>query len=383
MTGVRHPAASSSEASELSEFSDPSDPSVKDRVALPRAVHPIDAGIEDHPRKEHMMLLSRVAESVYWSSRYLERAEATARLMKIHTEMFLDLPRHVGIGWSPLLAVTGSREDFDAHHGEATEDDVIRFLATDPSSSASIVSAIAAARTNFRVTRAIFPNSSWEELNRLFLWIAESRSVAVDRRTRASWMDRVIRDCQVLRGLLSSTMSHDAAYSFMEIGRALECADMTTRVLDVQAGVLLSQPVASESTVATYGDITWASVLKSLSAHQMFCRTVRSGIGGPEALRFLLRDPQFPKSVEHSLTRISRELLELPRYDAAMARCAEVQRLLVDAEVGELAGDGLHDYVDQLQIGIADLHSALTQTYFMRAPESVQRQSSDALVATA
>ncbi len=371
MTGVRKPTASSA------------DPSVDDRNAGPLTVHPDDTETEDHQRKDHMMLLSRVAESVYWSSRYLERAEATARLMRIHTEMFLDLPRHVGIEWSPLLAVTGSRDDFDAGHEEATEDAVVRFLATDPSSSASIVSAVSAARANFRVTRAIFPNSSWEELNRLFLWIAESRSVAVDRRTRASWMDRVIRDCQVLRGLLSSTMSHDAAYSFMEIGRSLECADMTTRVLDVQAGVLLAQPVASESTVATYADITWASVLKSLSAHQMFRRTVRSGISGPEALRFLLRDPQFPKSVEHSLTRISRALLELPRYDVAMQRCAEVQRLLVDAEVAELAGEGLHEYVDQLQIGIADLHSALTETYFVRAAESVQRQSSGALVASA
>ena len=100
-------------------------------------------------------------------------------------------------------------------------------------------------------------------------------------------------------------------------------------------------------------------------------------------MRFLLRDPQFPKSVEHSLTRISRALLELPRYDAAMQRCAEVQRLLVDAEVGELAGEGLHEYVDQLQIGIADLHSALTETYFVRAAESVQRQSSDAIMASA
>ncbi len=329
------------------------------------------------------MLLSRVAESVYWSARYLERTEATARLIKIHTELFLDMPRHVGIEWSPLLAVTGTREDFDEHHTEATEDAVIRFLAADPSSSASIVSSVSAARANFRVTRAIFPSSSWEELNRLFLWIAESRSVAVDRRTRVSWMDRVIRDCQVLRGLMASTMSHDAAYSFVEIGRALECADMTTRVLDVQAGVLLAQPSSSESTSATYADITWAGVLKSLSAHQMFRRTIRSGISGPEALRFLLRDSQFPKSVEHSLTRISRALLELPRYEVAMQRCADVQKLLVDADVGGLAGQGLHEYVDELQIGIGELHSALTDTYFVRNAVSAQQQASDSLVASA
>lgn len=327
------------------------------------------------------MLLSRVAESVYWSSRYLERAEATARLLKVHTEMFLDLPREVGIGWEPLLAVTGTRTDFDETHSEANEDAVVRFLATETSSSASIVASVSLARSNFRVTRAIFPNSSWEELNRLYLWTGESRSAAVDRRTRLAWMDRVIRDCQILRGLMASTMSHDAAYSFVEIGRAIECADMTTRVLDVQAGVLIAELGSSTSTSATYADITWASVLKSLAAHQMFRRTVRSGISGAEALRFLLRDPQFPRSVEHSLTRVSRSLLELPRYEAAMARCAQVQALLVDAEVGHLAGTGLHDYVDELQIGIGELHMALAETYF-HARVGVAR-SENALLASA
>ena len=327
------------------------------------------------------MLLSRVAESVYWSGRYLERAEGTARMIKIHTELFLDLPRSAGIGWSPLLAITGSTADFDEHYGRpatnastdgigapsgsAAEEDVIRFLATDPNNPASIISSLSAARANFRVTRAVFPGSSWEILNALFLWNVEARTLAVDRRTRLAWMDRVIRDCQTLRGLLSSTMSHDAAYSFLEIGRSIEIADLTTRVLDVQAGVLMGSPKAMGA--ARYSDITWMSVLKSLAAHQMFRRTVRGGVSGPEALRFLLRDPQFPRSVEHSLTRISRSLMELPRYDEAMAGCAEVQKMLVDADVSELAVAGLHEYVDDVQLGIAALHEALVSTYFVRA----------------
>lgn len=329
------------------------------------------------------MLLSRVAESVYWSGRYLERAEATARLIKIHTEMYLDLPIAVGIGWSPLLAVTGSRDAFNEQHefDGHSEDDVIRFLATDLDSTASIFSSISAARSNFRVTRAVFPNASWEELNRLYLWVVQTRTQAVDRRTRLAWMERVIRDCQVLRGMLMSIMSHDEAYSFLEIGRSIECADMTTRVLDVQADVLLANASSAESE--TYSDITWASVLKSLSAHQMFRRTVRSGISGPEALQFLLRDPQFPKSVEHSLTRISRSLLELPRYDQPMAGCAHVQKLLEDAQVGDLTAVQLHDYVDDLQIGIGELHTAITETYFVNAATPALRHREPAELATA
>ena len=327
------------------------------------------------------MLLSRVAESAYWSARYLERAEATARVMKIHTEMLLDLPAEIGIGWSPLLAVTGSAEAFAEHHHNVDEDAVIRFLATNAKSSASILSSMVAARSNFRVTRAIFPNSSWEELNRLYLWIVASKGKAVDRRTRLSWLDRVIRDCQVLRGLLSSTMSHDAAYSFMEMGRAIECADMTSRVLDVQAGILLGKPGTGAGAPDAYADITWATALKSLSAHQMFRRTVRAGVSGPEVLRFLLRDAQFPKSVEHSLTRTSRALLELPRYEHAMTYCARVENLLQDADVGELAGVGLHEWVDELQVRIGDLHDAITETYFVRS--ATQSQQAVPLLATA
>lgn len=325
------------------------------------------------------MLLSRIAEAVYWSGRYLERAEATARLIKIHTELFLDLPKSVDVGWSPLLAVTGTGEVFQERFGadpsQATEDEVVRFLASDPSSPASILASLSSARENFRVTRAVVPASSWTELNQLFLWVVESRSLATDRRTRLAWMDHVIRSCHVLRGILDSTMSHDAAYAFLQIGRFLECADMTTRVLDVQASVLVkahdSFTPADDSSVSeqsTYSDITWMSVLKSLSAHQMYRRTVRLGVSGPDALHFLLSDPRFPRSVDHSLVRISRALIELPRFDAAMARCAEVQELIVTTEVGDMTASDLHEYVDQLQLGIARIHDAVTNSYFVRAP---------------
>ena len=316
--------------------------------------------------KENTLLLSRVAEAVYWSGRYLERTEATARLVKIHTELMLDLPRAAGLTWSPLLAVTGSKASFDEHYDEQSEDNIISFLTVDANGQDSILASLTSARNNFRVTRNVLPASAWEQLNQLYLWVAQSRSQAVDRRTRLAWMDRVIRDCQLLRGLLAGTMSHDAAYSFLEVGSLLERADMTSRVLDVQAGVLASGvPTGSVLAADAYGDVTWMAVLRSVSAQQMFRRAVRTGISGPEALRFLLRDAQFPRSVEHCLIGISRALMELPRYELAMAGCADVQQLLETADVGALVSKGLHDYVDQLQIGIGWLHDALTVTYFV------------------
>ena len=321
--------------------------------------------------KETSVLLSRVAEAVYWSGRYLERTEATARLVKVHTELFLDLPRAAGLTWTPLLAVTGSEASFDEHYDEVTEENIIRFLTVDANGQDSILASLTAARNNFRVTRNVLPAAAWEQLNQLYLWMAQSRGQAVDRRTRLAWMDRVIRDCQLMRGLLAGTMSHDAAYSFLEVGSLLERADMTSRVLDVQAGVLTGgHGHVGDSSTSTYGDVTWMAVLRSLSAQQMFRRSVRTGISGPEALRFLLRDAQFPRSVEHCLTGVSRALMELPRYELAMAGCAHVQQLLEDADVSALVAEGLHEYVDALQVGIASLHDALTETYFVPATTS-------------
>jgi uncharacterized alpha-E superfamily protein len=310
------------------------------------------------------MLLSRVAESVYWAGRYLERAEATARLVRTHTELYLDLPRSAGVTWAPLLAVTGSSRACAERYGDEAEDHVVRFLTADLSHSGSIVASLSSARDNFRVTRAVFPKTCWEMLNRLHNWASDTAGDGVDRRTRIDWMDSVIHQTQQLGGLLAGTMSHDHAYSFLEVGRMIERADMTTRVLDVQGTILLGEV---PDNLLPYADVVWMHALRSLSAHQMFRRAVGRGVSGPAAIGFLLRDEQFPRSVEHCLTAISRELLELPRYELPMSGCAMVQEVLEDAEFDALAMAGLREFMDGVQVGLASLHDLVAQTYFQNA----------------
>ncbi|MFI5042184.1 MAG: alpha-E domain-containing protein [Acidimicrobiales bacterium] len=314
------------------------------------------------------MLLSRVAESVYWAGRYLERTEGTARMIRVHTELYLDLPRSAGVGWSPLLAVTGSGELFHERYQHAEEEAVVRFLATDLDNPGSIRTSLTNARTNFRVARAIFPEAASMVVNELYHSVIETGPDAVERRTRAQWMERVVQRCQHLAGVLDSVMIHDETWAFLEIGRYLERADMVSRVLDVQAGILIDQPDRAQEP---YADVTWMSVLRSLSAFQMFRRSVGGGVSGPAALQFLLRDPQFPRSVEHCLTGIARSLLELPRCQAPMAGCAAAQELLEEPPVEDLLGAAdLHRYVDRLQVGIGELHDLVAETYFRMAPTS-------------
>jgi uncharacterized alpha-E superfamily protein len=316
-------------------------------------------------KEDDTMLLSRVAESVYWGGRYLERAEATARLVKVHTELYLDLPKSANVGWSPLLAVTGSWDGFRTSHPDAGEEDVISFLAADADNPGSIIASIAHARDNLRTTRAMLPPTAWRVLNELHLWAMDTGGDSVDRRTRVTWMDEVIAQCQLLSGVVTGTMSHDECYSFLEVGRLVERADMTTRVLDVQAGILMRQ---LGDGAEPYADVTWMSVLRSLAAAQMFRRTASVGAPGREALRFLLKDPRFPRSVEHCLIGLSRALLELPHADEPMAGCARLQTALEDVGVADLTAATLHGFVDRLQEGIAEVHDLVSETYFRTAP---------------
>lgn len=315
------------------------------------------------------MLLSRFAESLYWAGRYLERAEATSRMIKVHTELFLDLPRCAGVGWSPLLAVTGGREEFLDRYVGPEEDDVVAFLATDPKNLGSIMASIARARTSLGVSRVILPSASWEVLNELHEWATDSSTEAIDRRTRLGWMNNVISDCQLLSGLLAGTMCDDEAYAFLQIGRYLERVDMTTRVLHVQANILISQP----GDGAPYRDVTWMGVLRSLSAHQMFCRHAGCGMSGPAALRFLLQETRFPRSVEFCLTTISRALSQLPpailpRSSLPLARCAKVQAQLRELTFTDLLTPGdLHELASHLQAGMGEVHDMLVEAYFRLA----------------
>ena len=311
------------------------------------------------------MLLSRVAESVYWAGRYLERAETTARLVKTHTELYLALPLSVGLGWSPLLAVTGSDEAYRDQYTGAREDDIVTFLLADHDHPGSVVASIAQARHNLKVTRAILPRRTWEVVNEAHMWSNDTCDKGVSRRARLDWTEEVIRRCHLISGSMAATMCRDDAYSFLEVGRFVERADMTTRVLDVQAGILMSDRT---DRIEPYADLTWMAVLRSLGAEQMFRRSFGGAVDGGEAVRFLLRDPSFPRSVEHCLIEVSRWLLELPHQEEAMAGCAAVQRRLDELGTTEsFDADALHQFVDRLQEGLGSLHASLSDTYFLNA----------------
>jgi len=306
------------------------------------------------------MLLSRVAENIYWAGRYLERAEATARLVKTHTGLFIDLPRSAALGWTPLLAVTGSAEIYEEEHIGTSEDEIVTFLLADAAHIGSVVNSVSRAREALRATRALVPQRSWEIVNEMHIWTHDTCVDGVDRRARLGWTEDVIRWCNLLSGSLLATMTRDDAYSFLQIGTFVERADMTTRVLDVQAGILMADQARN---LHPYSDLTWLAVLRSLGAEQMFRRASGGLVSGVDAVQFLLRDPSFPRSVEHCLIEVSRWLLELPNHERPMAGCADVQRHLDKVNETDLTADALHAVVDDLQKGLGSLHDSVHDTF--------------------
>lgn len=314
------------------------------------------------------MLLSRIAEHVYWTGRYLERAEATARIVAAHTEVYLDLPKAAGANWGSLLAVVGGLDEFAAAHPQTDEESIVHFLLCDADHAGSVVSSIARARQNLRTVRSLFPRGAWETVNELHLSALDDAHSAVARQGRLRWAESVMARIQRLTGLLNDTMAHDDAFSFLAIGRNVERADMTTRVLDVQASTLLG----SGAGLRPYTDVMWMGVLNALGAAEAYRRRVHARVEGAGVVDFLLHDGQFPRSVECCITEISRHLLELPRYDGPMSRCATLQAQLEEGKrhpMGPAAGWALlRNDLDDVQVGLADLHGALGAAYFPGAP---------------
>lgn len=306
-------------------------------------------------------MLSRVASNIYWFGRFIERSESTARMVGVHANLLLDLPRKMQFGWVPLIAITGNEETFRADYKDTDEASVVRFLLADERNPGSIVASLRQARENLRTTRDSLPREVWEQVNDLYLFVREQGDKPVSRRYRQAFLDRVIRTSQQLVGLLASITSRDDAFNFMRLGYNVERADMTTRILDIRSESLLT--VRNEE-LAPFQNIQWMSLLKSLSAYQMYRRHVRMRVSGPPALKFLLQNDAFPRAAMFCFNRIEAGLKRLPHHRACMAANRRLTQKVAKADVEALVQSGLSTFLDDLQQDLSQLHELISKTYF-------------------
>jgi uncharacterized alpha-E superfamily protein len=317
------------------------------------------------------MLLSSVAERVYWLARYIERVENTARIIMVNNNLLMDLPRNMAYGWEPIIAIMGSMDQFYELYDEATERNVIKFLVFDSRNSNCILNVLAHARENLRTTRAICPRAVWEVVNDLYSYAKENKASVIGRKGRYDYMKHLINSCLLLMGKFSSTMSHDQTYNFFRIGKNIERGDMTSRVIDVRANNLL--PKESEE-LKPFDDIQWKGVLELVAAYQMYRRYVHVRVRGAEVLRYLLQDPYFPRTVTRCLTEVEHCLHELPRNEAPLRALGSAQRMVQDITVEKVIGENLNEYINDLQLRINDVHDQLAVTYFDGIDELAERK---------
>jgi len=316
-------------------------------------------------------LLSRVADSVYWMGRYIERAENVARFIGVNQHLMLDLASGEVDQWQPLVDITGDRQAFLDRYGPATEQSVIRFLAFDADSANSILSSVRAARENARSVRETISSEMWEQVNTLYLSV-NSAVAELSAESLPEFFRSVRMACHLFQGIADGTMSHNEAWHFLNLGRDLERADKTTRILDVKYFILLPS-VADIGT--PYDDIQWSAVLKSVSGFEMY-RKRHGRIHPRNIVQFLVTSGEFPRAVRYCINHADRSLRAVTGSPTGTFTCNSERRLgllrseLDYAQVDPVLVAGLHEFLDGLQKKMNRIDECILEDFFGQRPLS-------------
>lgn len=325
-------------------------------------------------------MLSRVANSVYWMNRYIERAENVARFIDVNLNLILDMPEEFGEQWAPLVNITGDNETFSQRYGEPSRENVMHFLTFDRDNPNSILSCARNARENARSVREVISSEMWEQANRLYLLVKDAAASKSIEKNPHEFYTSVKMESHLFDGITEATMSHGEAWHFLQVGELLERADKTSRILDVKYYILLPQ----DQIVGTVVDnIQWAALLKSASALEMYRKHFKQ-ISPAKVADFLLLNREFPRSVHSCLSRaaISMHAITGSSQDDFSNKAEQrLGRLLAElnyTKIGEIIQQGLHEFLDDLQIRLNRIDDGIFETYFTLRPlagDSPQIQS--------
>jgi uncharacterized alpha-E superfamily protein len=305
-------------------------------------------------------MLSRVAERIYWLARYLERIENTARLINVHTALLMDLPEHKRMNWFTLINVFDAKDMYFDRYDTVNEHDVMSFLLADSSYSGSMVNAIFSLRENARTTLDVLPDVIWEQINELHLELKSELSSIGNRRRRQKLLLSIIERCQIVWGIVANQISRNYGYDFLQTGKYLERADMTSRILEMTSSLIADK---DSGAVMEYEGLLWGNLLKSLNARQMYIQTDDSRLKARLVLGFLIGDAEFPRSISFSLDALNGFIAHLPKSDTAsqtlMKYIEEIPSELAKEDV-----DQVQRMMDKLQLSLTELNKLIANTWF-------------------
>jgi len=315
-------------------------------------------------------MLSRVADSLYWMSRYLERAEHTARLIEVDLQLRLDQSPDSGAGrWLRLL---NALQTLPPESTKLDAPSITELLTLDRSNPSSILSCVAAARENLRQVREQCSTEMWEQLNRLYLQVSNTTK-------SESWMlnshifYRAVQEgAHLFQGVTDSTMSHGEGWQYIQLGRYVERTDTLARLIGTHFGNLTQPP---DQAVESEEYLEWVGLLKSCAAFEAYCKTYTAEMRPLRVAEFLLLNPDFPHSVRFSVDMVHASLARIGEMTERKAEqpvrlAGRLQATLNFSQIDEILASGANAYVDSVRWQCAQAHSAIHQVYFDYSVES-------------
>jgi len=312
-------------------------------------------------------MLNRVADAIYWMSRYVERAENTARLIDANLQLLLDSPSGQPHQWLPLVNATADEAGFSRLYGSPTQENVLDFLTFDSRNPNSILSCLKAARENARGTRNVISSAMWPQLNNFFLMVKSAAIAPMDLDTATEFFHQIKLSSHLFTGITDATMSRGAGWHFCLMGRMLERADKASRILDMKPG---GPSVPPEDNEPLFDHVQWGTVLRSASAFEMYCKRYNR-VSPRGVVEFLMLDREFPRSILFCLLSARDSLHVISGAPARVVRWAPEKllgQLCADLEfvrVDDILRYGLHEYIDLFQTKLNQAGQAVGEKFFV------------------
>lgn len=312
-------------------------------------------------------MLSRIADSLYWMSRSLERAANTARLVEINLIHLLEaedaLPE--AAQWRPLLSISNSEDAYRKRYdgGEITASRTIQFITRERQNANSIRSSLRLARENARVVRDRISNEMWEAINEMWLRIDRLLEGSAPAERSPAICAEVLNGVARFHGISVSTMMRGEAYGFYLLGTCVERADMTARILDVKYHLLLPDVSMVGSPLDYY---QWAALLKSLSGFEAYRRSYQAGLRPVDIAEFVIFEGAFPRSLRFSVEHMRHALLAIGTDGAARTATAmsALEAHLHETSADRVLAVGLHQYLEEFLTRTAAVNGAVSREYF-------------------
>src|SRR5438477_544298 len=302
-------------------------------------------------------MLSRVADSLYWMSRYIERAENNARIVEVNLQMLLDLTNQQEADpnqqWDPVISSLEENELFSSLYPKPDGRAVIDFVSLQKKNPNSIVSCLTRARECTRPTSDVISGERWEQINGLHLFVKSDRARKLVRTSPYEFFKRVITGSHLCQGTTDATMTHAEGWDFIRIGKLLERADCTSRILDVKYHILLP---SGEKVGGNVDTIQWMSVLKSCSALEAYRKVYVGQVAPWKVAEFVITHSAFPRSIRFSVDYFDAALHHISgssesKYANEAERLSGRLRSDLDyVTIGDIFKFGLHEYLEQIQV---------------------------------